>query len=300
MSKGSPDYPNPTDVAQAEADANRISQYGPSGSLIFGNVGTDGKFNQSTGGAAAMTIETPFQQQFRTGREGLANTLMGQIAPNASNLPTANYAGLPAFQSQLDWSKIAGVPNPEEFGDTARQAQQGVYDKGMSLMRPDLDQARRRLETSLSSKGLPMGSEAYAGEMDRFARSESEAMNRLSLDSIMAGNQEAQRMFGNTMASRGAQMGDQLQQMQLTNAARQTGFGERQAERTNKIQELAALLGGTYNPTPGTQFIAPGQIDVAGIQNAAYGAAANQSNQANQNWAAAFQGASNLAPLLWL
>jgi hypothetical protein len=64
-----PPAPDPRDLINAQADANRITQFTPQGNLLFGYVGDQGQFVQgrapddSDAQSAAFTQETPFQTQ---------------------------------------------------------------------------------------------------------------------------------------------------------------------------------------------------------------------------------------------
>ena len=82
-----PPAPNPNELINAQADANRITQFTPYGNLLFGSVGDQGQFVQGSvpedGQSAAFTQETPFQTQMRAATEGtglgLGNTAFGRV-----------------------------------------------------------------------------------------------------------------------------------------------------------------------------------------------------------------------------
>ena len=74
-----PPAPNPDELINAQADANRITQFTPQGNLLFGYVDPNtGAFVQGTRPdddtdyqSAAFTQETPFQSQLRSQQEAL-------------------------------------------------------------------------------------------------------------------------------------------------------------------------------------------------------------------------------------
>jgi hypothetical protein len=141
-----PPAPDPNELINAQANANRITQYTPQGNLLFGSVGDQGQFVQGPvpegGQAAAFTQETPFQAQMRAAQEGtglgLGNvafnrisgrTVVGQnpdgspifaqdpnfnnpfaTAPTLSGITAAQdtdpTTGLPAFQSNINFGVI--------------------------------------------------------------------------------------------------------------------------------------------------------------------------------------------------
>lgn len=296
MSKGSsaPNPPSPSKVANAEAQANRVNQYTPQGNLIYGNTNAAGQFVQgppnSNLQAASQQQETPFQSQLRTGNQNASLTLQGQVAPEAGHLTDASLTGLPAYQSSIDFSKVPGIPNPSDYGSMRDSATQAQYQRGYNLLQPDMQMQKRQLAQSLSDKGLPPGSEAYNTEMDRLDRSQQSQLENLSLSSVAAGSQEQQRLIQDQLQARGVGVGEQTTQMGLTNAARAAGYGERQSQRTQQLQELAAMLGGSYNPTPATAFAPANPINVSGAFANQY--AGQQANyQAGQQQQAGILGA---------
>ena len=80
-----PPVPDPTELINAQANANRITQFTPYGNLLFGSVGDQGQFVQGAvpedGQAATFTQETPFQAQMRAATEGTGLGL-GNLAFN--------------------------------------------------------------------------------------------------------------------------------------------------------------------------------------------------------------------------
>lgn len=296
MSKNdSPNYPDPADLVAAQAAANRINQFTPQGNLVFGTVDAQGRFVPGKAGGAAYQIQqTPFQRSMQTLQENVAQTLATQLGTQASGIPTADFSGLPQIQWQIDWNKIAALPSPEDFSADADAVTQATVQRALETLGPQQDLETRRLQQQLADRGLPIGSEAYTNELNRLQTAHAQALNDLALAAVQAGREEQQRLFGNAITTRSAQLSDQLQQMDLANQARQTGFGERQAVRNQSLQELAALLGGQYNPTPGAQFIQPAQIDVTGPYNAAYAARADAAAQQQRTTQGLLGGLFNL------
>jgi hypothetical protein len=274
---------------QEQGRQNRISQFGPSGNLIYGNLNDQGQFVQQPG-YAAMTQETPYQSSMRQGSENTSAGLFNQIAPQAWNLQNLSFNGLPERQWQMDWSKVQGVPGADQFQGMADQASNAIYERGMSLMRPDLEQGQRRLDQRLADQGLPIGSEAYTTDQNRYQRESQRGMQDLALGAVGQGQNQANQLYQQALQGRQAQIGDQTLGMDLSNQARMAGFGEQQAVRSNQLSELASLLGGQYNPVPAPNFFGPGQVDV----NTPY-QMAQQSNLAQQQQQNALWG--NLAQL---
>tara|TARA_Y100000593_G_scaffold44168_1_gene84297 strand:- start:125 stop:1303 length:1179 start_codon:yes stop_codon:yes gene_type:complete len=104
-----PPAPNPNELINAQANANRITQFTPYGNLLFGSVGDQGQFVQGAvpedGQAAAFTQETPFQAQMRAATEGtglgLGNLAFGRVT--GRTVIGQNPDGTPIFQDDPDF-----------------------------------------------------------------------------------------------------------------------------------------------------------------------------------------------------
>ena len=182
MGKSSPQMPptpDPNQLINAQANANRITQFTPYGNLRFGSVGDQGQFVegavQDDGRAAAFTQETPFQAQMRAAQEGtglgLGNvafnrvtgrTVVGQgpggapifaqtpnfqnpfeTAPTLSGVTAAQdidpTTGLPAFQSQIS---------------TQQQMPTSISTTGLTALTNDPVQLRGNIEQTLFDRQL--------------------------------------------------------------------------------------------------------------------------------------------------
>lgn len=181
--------------------------------------------------------------------------------------------GIPLGQQSSNFPAIEAVPRIEDFSADAARQEQATFDRAFSLLQPELQFQQGRLDQNLANRGLPIGSEAEGLETGRFNRTRAELLNQLALGSVGAGRAEQSRLFNQALQSRGAQTGDQLTQLGLTNQARATGFTEQSAVRGNQFNELAALLGLQQVQPPGiNQFVPPGQVDILGSQQLAQNA----------------------------
>lgn len=203
-------------------------------------------------------------QQRQLDQQNLVAEALGGIALDRSqqipDLGTFNLEGIPELRT--------------DFADQAGELERATYDRAQQLMAPGREQQQRRLETQLANQGLPIGGEAYATEMGNLRRSMNEADLAAALESVGRGRQEQSRLFG------------------LTQAARQQGISDRLLERSQPINELAAILQGSpaiQSPqVPATAQYQQAPADISGlIQN-------NYQTQ-QQNRAAAMGGLSNLA-----
>ena len=218
------------DLVKEQAKQNRVSQFTPAGSMRFGNINKAGQFVPQAG-AASLQEDSPYQAAMRGGQEQASVQLANQLLPQAYNpLPGISTQGLPE--------------RPTDYGADRGRVERDVYDRAYSLIQPDFDMQQRRLDQQLANQGLPMGSEAYSGEQDRFQRGRGETLTRLAQGATEAGGAEQSRLQG------------------MVEGGRQAGLGEQQLMRSGPLQELAMMLGGgQYNPTPAGQFYAPGQVN---------------------------------------
>ena len=129
-----------------------------------------------------------------------------------------------------------------------------LFERKMNLVRPQLDEAKNNLDVSLQERGIPIGSEIYNREMDRFDRTRNQTLEALSQDAILAGGAEE----------------DRLMNRELT--ARNQGFNELAAI----LQGSPALNTPQFQSQPAYQISAP---DVAGLTMADYNNRLNAYNQ---------------------
>lgn len=251
-----PAAPDPAATVEAQSKANQISQLTPYGNLIYGNY-ADGKFTPFTGEDARQALkieETPYQQQFRTGGEQLSLGLVNQMLSQGAKLPQVRSAG------QIEQGLM---PLSSDFSGDATRAEEATYQAAVNRLQPQLDRARSQLEQRLADQGIPMGSPAYQEEMNRFEQSQADQLNQLSLESVLAGRAEQDRLARLALAQQGQQFNVQSGLTSLENQARAGQFGE-----------IGTLFGLTQ---PFQQYSTP-NVDAAGIINQGY---ANQLGRYN-------------------
>jgi hypothetical protein len=302
-SSSQPAAPDPAALSQAQAEANRINVYSPYGQVEYGGP------NKSN-----MTI-TPSdnQAQIISGQEEVSKGLLQRAQREVDRFPEdplsfdhlPNYVSgvdqnaLPGLQSEIDVSGLPGLPGMDDYNQSALDTQNAVFERGMNLLRPELDQRREAINQEMANRGLPVGGEAYSNSMDRFDRGANEAMSNLALDAVTRGNDEAARRFAQTLQSRGQGFGEQVTaagfqntargqalsdavlQANMQNSARQQGISENMTLRANRFNALAAMLGGQQVNMP--QSVAPGQVDVISPAMGAYNAQVASANQSSAN-----------------
>jgi len=184
MGKSSPQNPptpDPNELINAQANANRINQFTPYGNLLFGSVGDQGQFVQGAvpedGQSAAFTQETPFQTQMRAATEGtglgLGNTAFGRVT--GQTVIGQNPDGSPIYQDDPDFQNpfrtaptLSGVSaaqdiDPTQLGNLQNFNQNiasnvalptGLSNEGLTALQSDPEAFRGTIEQSLFDRQL--------------------------------------------------------------------------------------------------------------------------------------------------
>lgn len=256
-----PQAPNPAATASAQSTANKeavresalvnqIGTEGPSGRTYYaGDIGSPER--------RLVTELTDTGQQTFDNQQQVANTLSGygqELAGQVANGPAEfNLDGLPA------------APWEQDLAAGGKAVEDATFQRGYDLMAPEFDRQQNSLENRLANQGLTMGSEAYNTEMNRFDDSRNRSLSDLSLASVGAGRQEQSRLFS------------------LGSAGRSQALGEQLTERTQPMNELAAILQGSPAISApqgvGTAQYSVQPGDVQGATNMAYQGALNNYNQ---------------------
>lgn len=297
-SGSAPAAPDPVKTSQAQADAyiksakessklNNLAQYTPYGNITFDK--------DEDGVPIAQRVSlSPEQQAAFNAQTQLQGTLSNAAAQLASSVPTGPFglpANLPGYTVGLDLNgapdymyglNMANVPNAPGSGDFSADRdsyQRTMFDRGMSLLRPEFENQTRSTQQMLANRGLPITGEAYSGEMDRLNRSQNEQMSRIAADALAAGSQEQSRMYGLGTDARARAIAEQLQQGQVQQQARQGIISEelqnaqlaqqaRQAMTNEALlqynapaQGVATLLGAS----PKTPTVQGGNIYTQGV-----------------------------------
>ncbi len=173
-----PPAPDPTALAQQQAQFNRVDQFTPYGNLTYSGP------NRNT---ATMSF-SPDMQGIHDARMGVSRELLANALMKAGNLPTTGLS--------------------RDYSADAAHVEQATFDRARGLLDPVFDLQQRRLEQQLFDQGLPMGSEAHIGEMGRFNDRRDEAYLKAALDSVAAGRQEHSRLFGMDVTGRQAELNE--------------------------------------------------------------------------------------------
>lgn len=249
-----PRAPDPAKTIQAQKEAAQITQFTPTGNVIYGQL-EDGEFVRREGGDALRIEETPFQEQFRTGREDISLGLLGQLG---GELPTFRDVG--EIEAGL-------TPMTTDFADEAMRLEQETFEAAKRRLDPIVSQEREDLIQNLADRGIPLSSEAGQKELTRFDQSVADRQQDLAFGAIGVGRAEQDRLTRLTSALRGQQINEQFG---LANLGQQ--------QRAQQFGEIGALSGFAAPIQP---FNAP-TVDVAGITGQSYGAQLQANQLLNQ------------------
>jgi hypothetical protein len=277
--------------------------------------------------AITQTLAPEYEQmrQREAGIQGGLQTLaaqrLGQVDPQPFSME-----GVPAEPGAFSYQQAAGdMPEFSTAGATyqlpefsglqgmADQATNQFYTSALDRIAPEFDRAEESLRTQLITSGLPVGSEAYNREIERFRQQKGDTLSQLATQSMMQGQQYARGQMADVLTGRqqqlseigtafdvaGAQRAQRAQEARaerdMAMQARDRTIAERVRQRQQPLSELAAVLTGQ---TPFSQAAAAGPAiqpgGVAGPQPVDLGAlAAAQQADAAQRYAAQQQGAQN-------
>lgn len=172
------------------------------------------------------------QMRIQEGRSGLAEGLLGRANDEFgqpmdwSNLP--DYGGVPTARSyetdvsmpdairnytrqspqdfeNLDTSNLQGVDPSQRYVEGAGDA---VYGQFSRRMEPRFEQDRSGLESRMYNQGLRPGDEAYDREMQRLGQDQGDARLNAMDQATLRSGEEASRMHGMDLATRGQQFGE--------------------------------------------------------------------------------------------
>lgn len=254
-----PPPPDPDMVARAQGQQERMTAranniyMNPTVNTPFGRV----KYNTNQENIGGATIKRP-EQTIELSPEEQANyDRSNQIRGYLGNLgaPIGNYlsrgvqelSDMPHQSPNLEG--IGNVPSEDAYNADRRRFEGAYYDRGMELMRPDMERSENRLRSRLAAMGHPVGNEAYKNEMDSFERNKGANMRSLAHESILNGANEQRNMFGTGQAIRGEQFQQAMRPYEVNQTERRNRMGENQFN----LGALQSLLGGQQVQMPQLQ-----------------------------------------------
>ena len=217
-----PDYKG---AAEATGLSQKVSQYTPYGSLVYGADPT------SPSGYKSTTTLAPQAQQALDTQMGLSSGL-GQIAQSQ----------LPAVQEQ--YSQPMQSQSVQDVSDKAYAAQTARLD-------PAWEQREGMERTRLANQGLASGGEAYTNAMRDFGQQRNDAYQQANLAAIQTMPQTYQlesAMYNQPLNTLNAlRTGAQVQNPQFGTGGTPTNYGQAAQQQGQWQQGLFNADMGAYN-----------------------------------------------------
>lgn len=259
-----PTPPDPAQTAQAQTTSNidtaiangylnATDQNTPYGTVRYEQTGGQQVGNNFVPRFTSTTSLNPQYQNIQDSTAKIGQQSLdtgGQLLNNVQGTISSPFSlnGLPAMQTGAN-----GGPIQQNLGNKDYSADgQRVSDALMSRFNTDWNKQSAANDVKLANQGIAAGSEAYGADKDALNRARNDAQSQ----AILAGGQEQSRLFGIDQAAgqfansaQSQQYGQNYQNANLQNQARQQGISEQQMVRNQPLNELATLLGFT----PGIQ-----------------------------------------------
>lgn len=201
------------DTAKAQATLNQVNEITPWGSSIYSPTG------QTINGIDQMqrvTTLSPEQQAINDAQTQLTQQALGYAGPAMERVNQA-------ISQPIDFSGLGPAPVADDA--TRQRVEQAMYDRARAYLDPYWNNQQKQLDTRLIQAGIPLGNGAYSNAMGDFARQRGQQYNDAMFRAIEGGGAEQSRLFG------------------LDSAARERAIQEMMLQRTQPINEWAALLG---------------------------------------------------------
>jgi hypothetical protein len=175
--------------------------------------------------------------------------------------------GAPAEERVLEGQKLASAILGG-IGGTPEEVTQAEFQRGLSLLQPGFQDARRSLENQLVQRGIPLDSEAAQRELNRLETQQGEQTARLQQSALTQGRQarasDISALTG-ILGATGQDPTQRLNELQLgLQAAGMEGFSPlqarldreagtvaaEQAERAGRQKQTSELIGTAVSAAP--------------------------------------------------
>ena len=250
-----PPVPNPNELINAQANANRITQFTPYGNLLFGAVGDQGQFVQGEvpegGQSAAFTQETPFQTQLRAAQEGVGlglgnlafDRLSGRTVVGTDGSGNPVFADDPDFQNPFRTApSLGGVTQAQNIDPTTNlpafqtnvatnfEQPTGLSTEGLTNLVSDPQTFRSNIEQTLFNRQLGLLQPEFTRQRDTLEQNLADRGIPITSDAY---NSAVNRLESN--------QGEQLQRLsqQATLAAGQEADRLVNQSRQSRAQQFA-------------------------------------------------------------
>jgi hypothetical protein len=267
-----PAAPDPRQIAQTDAEFNRIDQYTPFGSLTYGGPSR----NQATL-SLSPELQNIFNMQTQSDTNLLGSAIKAQGGIDQLIGSPLNAEGLPQLQSP-DLSGLSQLP--QNFEPYRAASERAFFDRSAGLLNEQFGKDEERLRQTLANQGLQSGGQGFDSEFGEFNRRRGDTYANLANDAVLYGGEEASRSLAEQMGLRQQGFGEAQQGLQNNASIRAQLLGERGSLRGNQFNELASLLGLQQVQSPGmSDFFGPGQTNVTDAYGLNQSSVQNSFNQ---------------------
>lgn len=281
------------DTARVSAKLNRPDTYTPFGSVTYEDLGDD-RWRAEQTFSPEMQGLYDRQIDVGTGVSDAAKRAVNQLPTNKFSL-----SGIPQFQSEIDYSGLTDIPSQGNLDNYAKSGADAYMSEWSRINDPFYADQLRDLETKLANQGISRGSEAYTRAMGDYNRSLDSARTGATSAAVQQGSALRSALLADALMGRQQGISERTMDVDLANRGRAQAVSDRLLERSQPMNELAALIQGApavQTPQPiagGGQGVQP--PDVTGAYGLSQSAAQNQylAQLANRN--AAWGGLSGVA-----
>ncbi len=209
------------DTAITSAELNAVNSNSPFGSVSY--TQTPNPSDPSVPQFTATTSLSPEQQQLYNTQTGIEQQAYNTGATALNNVQSTlnqpfSLNGLPALQTSVN----SNGPNvPLTAADFAQQGQD-TTNALMQRFNTEWDKQNAANDAQLANQGIGLGSAAYAADKLNLNQAKNDAIGQ----ALLAGNQEQNTLFGQSLASNQNAWQQALQNASLNNQGRQQMISE--------------------------------------------------------------------------
>jgi hypothetical protein len=180
------DSPAPLDTKGTADQQYQYNLQALMDSLKYGAIGQSGPFGSTTYTKDANGVPTGQTTTLSPEMQSYYDQLFGQAGTATGGVKSL--MGL--LSGGLD---LSGV------GDTSGIAKSS-YDRQVQMLKPKLDEARTQLDVNMSNRGLPVGSEVWNREQDRYDTAKNTALTQAARTADLDATTEQQRQIQNLIS----------------------------------------------------------------------------------------------------
>jgi hypothetical protein len=236
-------------TANYNAALNRVNQVTPYGSSTYTQNGTDstGAPNYTQTISLAPEVQSQLDNQLKQNdslsnlgfnlgdqaKSSLSSGLDTSKLPALAGAPNAGpvqsgYGGYGNVQTSLDYSKLPQLYGGNDFQQSAKDTANAVYQQAASRLDPQWNNTQNQQDAKLANMGVMYGSGAYGKAQTQLDQAKNDAYNQANFSSILAGNDEQQRLFGDSLQQRQQMAGEANAQGAFANSAQAQAYGQAQ------------------------------------------------------------------------